>query len=281
MKRLVLTGVLLTALGGAASAADVAVRPRPYAPPPVPVSDWTGFYIGAHGGYGWGHDSFTSTSTDPDSLTITGPNSKGGVYGFQAGYNQQWGAWVGGLEIDLSGTGIKGTNVFARGAHPCAFDPADFTCSRSESFQDKFDGLGTVRARIGFLAWPNVLFYGTGGLAWTRFVQTVDSSETIATALASQTFTSHTATPTWRFGWSAGAGVEGKIWGNWLLRVEYLHYDFGDSGDSSFVSTFTEVGFPTQVQSSSITTNHLTVDVVRVGLSYKFGGYGGPVYAAY
>ena len=42
-------------------------------------------------------------------IILTDIDSNGFVGGFQAGGNWQSGAWVGGLEIDLSGTGIKGS----------------------------------------------------------------------------------------------------------------------------------------------------------------------------
>ena len=55
MKKFLLGTVGLLALGMAApaSAADMA-RQAPAAPPPVvaPIYDWTGFYIGANGGWG-------------------------------------------------------------------------------------------------------------------------------------------------------------------------------------------------------------------------------------
>ena len=93
---------------------------------------------------------------------------------------------------------------------------------------DKFDLLGSARARLGYLVWPNVLLYGTGGLAWTRLVRTTEDIEVGADPNA---FLS--SNPSWRFGWVAGLGVETRLWdSNWLARVEYLHYDFLDSGSS-------------------------------------------------
>jgi outer membrane immunogenic protein len=67
------------------------------------------------------------------------------------------------------------------------------------------------------------------------------------------------------FGWVVGAGVEYRLWQtNWIGRLEYLHYDFGQFRNSSFtVSNITA--------SSSNTAGDQTIDVVRVGLSYKFG----------
>jgi outer membrane immunogenic protein len=219
---------------GAAYAAMPVKAPQPVA---VPWS-WSGFYLGAHAGYGWGRDPFTEPF---GAFVLNGVNSNGFVGGLQAGANWQRGAWVGGLEIDLSGTGIKGST-----------SGLDTTSGFSETIKDKFDLLGSARARLGYLAWPNVLLYGTGGLAWTRFVQT-DTDASIGSV-------STNANPSWRFGWVAGLGGETRLRDtNWLARLEYLHYDFGDSGDS-----FSSSG-------SGSTSGHLTTDVVRAGLSYKFG----------
>jgi outer membrane immunogenic protein len=74
------------------------------------------------------------------------------------------------------------------------------------------------------------------------------------------------------FGWVAGVGGETKIYNsNWLFRVEYLHYNFGDQG--GFTGTgVTNSTQGTTVSATSLTTGHLTADVVRAGISYKFGG---------
>ena len=53
MKKLLLGTIGLVALSGSAMAADLAARP--YKAPPLvvaPIYDWTGFYIGANGGWG-------------------------------------------------------------------------------------------------------------------------------------------------------------------------------------------------------------------------------------
>ena len=204
---------------GPTVAADLAVRAVTpvYAP-----NDWSGFYIGAHAGWGWGHDP--------------GISSNGFVGGAQFGYNQQWGVWIGGLELDISGANVKGmANVPVLPSTSILMTPAPIVTQ-----SDSFHLLGSARARIGLLAWPNLLLYGTGGLAWTRFEQSI--AETIAR--------------TTEFGWAAGAGGEFKITDHWLFRVEYLHYDFGNG--------------PTSLQGG-----RLSVDVVRAGLSLQFGN--GPI----
>jgi opacity protein-like surface antigen len=305
MKKLLLASGALAALivAGPAMAADRGVMRGPapaYAPP---VSDWTGFYLGGHAGYGWGHHPFNETlfgniggGSGNTSLTIPGVvltdiNPKGFVGGFHFGYNQQWGNWVGGVELDISGTDMKGSTA---GSATGSFTTTTTTVSpvfpfnvitvttvapvvNSARREDKFDLLGSARARLGVLAWPNTLIYGTGGLAWTRFVSTVNETITIGNlgpGLATSTVTSATAIgPSGQFGWVAGVGAEAKIYNsNWLFRVEYLHYDFGNQGGFSFSSVVTGGLSPGNANSGSLSTGSLTADVVRGGISYKFGG---------
>ncbi|MDB5636946.1 MAG: putative outer membrane protein [Bradyrhizobium sp.] len=102
---------------------------------------------------------------------------------------------------------------------------------------------------------PDLWLYGTGGLAWTRFEQTVMNQNLNGTTI--------TTTPSWRFGWVAGAGGELRLWNsNWLARLEYLHYDFGDSGSAFQGFNTTQFGLETD---TLMTSRHLTADVVRAG----------------
>jgi outer membrane immunogenic protein len=133
----------MLAMAVAAAPAGAADLPRrgPVAPIPAfaPVYNWTGFYLGVNGGWGFGKsrwDSANSFSVD------------GGVVGGTVGYNWQTGQAVFGLEGDLDWSDIKGsTNTF------CAVG-----CRTSNSW------LSTVRGRLGF-AFDRVLPFVTGGLA--------------------------------------------------------------------------------------------------------------------
>src|SRR5215471_4443865 len=111
MKRLCVAGAVLTSvLAGSATAADMPLK----APVPRVVSDWTGFYIGVHGGYGWARPSINDLDlnqqgmlnrfgADPRVLSLHAPKLMGGVFGGHAGYNWQWGQrGVVGLEVDYS-----------------------------------------------------------------------------------------------------------------------------------------------------------------------------------
>jgi outer membrane immunogenic protein len=264
LKRHLLASVGVVALTSASASAADFKGPAPAAAAPW---SWTGFYIGAHAGYGWGRDPFTDQIFG--NKILSGINSNGFLGGFQAGANVQHGPWVGGLEIDLSATNIKGTTTSTSGT----IDVGDDTLTSTLRQTDKFDWIGSARARFGYVPWPNLLVYGTGGLAWTRFSQTQQADLNITTGGSTVIATLATTTPTWRFGWVAGAGVETRLWdSNWLARIEYLHFDFRDSGNS--IST---EGF------FNSTSDNLTVDVVRAGLSYKFGlgPWAGTASAAY
>lgn len=257
--------VLALAAGSPALAADLPFK----APPPaVAAWSWSGFYVGGHGGYGWGHDAQTDINDPfffgkvPGFVGFTGFDPKGALGGLHAGFNWQSGAVVAGLEGDLSFTDIKGSSLNSASA-VTTFSANSVTAAHSGAF----DLLGSGRGRLGYVVSPNVLLYGTGGLAWTRFVDNTDSM-TLASNLAplvpgSVGINASTSTPSWRFGWVAGLGVEARLLDtNWLARLEYLHYDFGNSGSAA-----NSQGLFSQ------TTGNLTVDVLRAGISYKFDQY--------
>ena len=195
MKRLVAAGVgalAVFALAGSAVAADM---PRRAAPAPVTKApaympyNWTGFYLGINGGYGWGNSSFSGIPGTGDF------DVKGGLVGGTLGYNWQAGRAVFGLETDLAWSGMNGSA--ACGA---------FTCNTENNY------LGTVRGRIGY-AWDRFMPYVTGGLAYGDI-----KAGTTGFAMASDT----------RFGWTLGVGAEFAIAGPWTAKLEYLYADLGD-----------------------------------------------------
>lgn len=224
------------------------------------VWSWSGFYLGGHAGYGWADDR-ARIMVQPAGFglglvptLVGGVQGSGYVAGFQAGGNWQSGSFVGGLEIDLSAAGIKGTSTAA------GFDALGGRLTGVLS--DNIDLLGSVRARLGYLVRPDILLYGTGGLAWTHLDQTLTNT--------APNFTYTAVTPTWRSGWVAGVGGQMRLWNsNWIGRLEYLHYDFGrsDSANQSFI----DPNEPTGVGITRLDrAGRLTTDVVRVGLDYKF-----------
>jgi outer membrane immunogenic protein len=276
LKRRLLRTHLLAGVGLVALTATASAAPQPPAPMAMPAWSWSGFYLGAHGGYGWGRDPQTDLIfgfKSPNPLLDV--NSRGWVGGFQAGVNYQAGSWVGGVEIDLSAASIQGSSSTATGLVTLLAVPLETTTATATQ-TDKFDSLGSLRARLGYLVLPNVLVYGTGGPAWAHVISTFDETASVTQAgVGSETFTDTFTQPMWRFGAVAGVGAEARLGNsNWLGRVEYLHYDFGKS-DSTFGTN----------NSGPIITGVLKADVVRGGLSYKFGqdsgfGSGGASFAS-
>jgi outer membrane immunogenic protein len=80
-----------------------------------------------------------------------------------------------------------------------------------------------------------------------------------------------------------GAGAAAAIGRNWSIKAEYLHMDFGSVNQSisaNGVPLVVTIGAFTTTLSRSITSSfhaHVTDDVFRVGLNYRFGA---PVIAA-
>jgi len=255
------------------------------------VSDWTGFYIGVHGGYGWARPGVSDfdlnrsnvnrtqlqgdLSADPN-FALHAPRLKGALFGGHAGYNWQWGQRsIVGLEIDYSAANIKST----QGAIIDRTADAAVNTIDTRSLTSKLDSLASARARAGFLIGPDFLLYGTGGAAWgrTKFTDTFDSQSLAPTSpsgLVESVSVSRASTN--HFGWVAGAGAEWKLWNSGLmLRVEYLHYGFGGAS-VAFGQTTTRINrdghtnvIPT-FDGFNLPIEKLTTDVVRGGLSYKF-----------
>ena len=102
------------ALAGSAVAADMPVKaPIDKAPPPV-QSHWTGFYIGANGGAGWGQSCWTLLGSVPPAGPVQDEGChdlSGGLFGAQAGFNWQVGNWVLGVEGQGDWTRLTGTTV--------------------------------------------------------------------------------------------------------------------------------------------------------------------------
>ena len=156
MHRFVIAGAgLLSVAGfvGAASAADLAARPYTKAPAMIPaVYDWSGFYIGANGGWGSSHNCWDHHRGRTFRRRRRLPRSTGGMAGGQVGYRWQAGQYVFGLE--------------AQG------NWADFSrherqpsCPASQN-RTKIDAFGLFTGQVGY-AWNNALLYVKGGAAVT------------------------------------------------------------------------------------------------------------------
>ena len=220
----------------AASAADLPV----YKAPPVvamPVDDWSGFYVGIQGGYGFGR------ARQSDPYFDTGWfNANGGLVGITWGTNWQTGNTVIGVEGDVAWANLKGSTTGPYGS--CGGAPANCTA--------ELQWFGTSRLRLGY-AFGNIMPYVTGGGAWGT-VKGEEGDRLYNGAVGSGSTT--------RYGWTAGAGVEAKFGSHWSAKIEYLYVDLGKG------RVFTDFLGGGRAISQDV---DFTTQILRVGLNYKLG----------
>jgi outer membrane immunogenic protein len=216
-----------------AFAADLAPEPAPVELPEA--FNWTGFYAGVHGGYGWAKmdgDYFAPVET---------PQPDGFFGGGQVGYNFEFANKVVlGVEADAAWADLSDDTVYNN----------TFIFPYSLGYQAKVESFGTVRARAGY-AIDRFLPYVTGGFAWAN--TELDSQFTQSFPVPFDSHGSDTQTFT---GWTVGAGFEYAFAGNVTAKVEYLYADLGSKdfhlGDAG--------PFPVD----------LKMQTAKLGLNYKF-----------
>jgi outer membrane immunogenic protein len=143
----------------------------------------------------------------------SGSSVIGGVY---TGYNWQFAPqWL---------IGIEGDGTWADLTVPAGSGDVNWMAS--------------LRGRIGWCPTATTMLYFTGGAAWS--IVNIPGVDTLS---ATQTKT----------GWAVGGGVEWAPWaGNWLIRAEYLNYNF------------------TGILLAAGGGSNLTINEVHAGLAYKF-----------
>jgi opacity protein-like surface antigen len=210
---------------------------------PAANYDWTGFYIGAHiddsrsatGG------STIDTATGAASAPIIAGTSNwhGGI---QLGYDYMMPSRVVlGISADVSsGSRRMSTTTDASGT--------------STNQTNVFDS-EAVRGRLGYAA-DNILFYGTGGWAWSsnQYIRTQ-----LTGALNQATAGTDEAVNTYLGGWTAGAGVSVAFAQNWNAFAEYRYTSYGSS---TIALPFSQLS----------TTSMTKLSEIEVGVNYKFTG---------
>lgn len=140
LKKIMFALAAVVAVTGAVRAGDIPQRynnnPQVYRN----LFNWTGFYGGLNGGWGWSD--------------ANGNDQSGYLIGGQLGYNYQLvSGMLFGVETDITFTGIDG-----------AIPGGNFAVNN----------IGTIRGRLGY-AFDRVMLYATGGLAYANGEVTVAS----------------------------------------------------------------------------------------------------------
>jgi len=240
-----------SALSVSAHAADLPMKAMAA---PDAVWSWTGFYLGAHAGAGWGTTETTLTSISgpgvpatPFSLALAQNSRSGFLGGGQAGYNYQSGWAVLGVQGDIAGMDVKGTT-------PCVITIA---CT------SKSDWLATVSGRVGGVVADRALVYIKGGAAWLHTNQSATVSGGIGGLGGLGAAVPLTSTSSTAVGALLGMGVEYAFSRNWSGFIEYDYMDFQTKS----------VALPLGVLGGGAVVNANVVNklsVAKAGVNYKF-----------
>ncbi len=214
----VLLGASMLVTGSAVQAADVAVAES------VGI-DWSGFYMGLHGGWGWadaeaeyGKDYLNEKCGPYEEHEVLSKGNfgqlgcavdlkpDGGFVGAQAGFNHVFdNGLLLGVEGDyalasLNDSGEAGTGIF------------------NTHVDLEIDQLASVRGRLG-MAMGQWLPFVTAGWGWAH----ADRS-----TFNSNPFIGSSSDSNWHDGWTLGAGAEYAINDTWSLKAEYRYYALGE-----------------------------------------------------
>ena len=216
---------------------------------------WTGFYVGAHGGYSFGDDLKFQEQAEDEGF---GPEDRdnpfnfdqdGFIYGGQMGVNWQINHWlVVGGEAALSGTDISDSKTVSSDGGD-EVNRAHFSS----------DWLVDLKLRVGISFMHNhLLAYATGGPSFTRFHydnrQVPSPSE-------------HWAGEEGRIGGLAGGGLEYAFNCHWSIRLEWDHYVFDSE---TVIGNETDPGSSSPHHKRTWFSDVGDRDAIEAGVNFRF-----------
>jgi outer membrane immunogenic protein len=262
MKKLLIATTVALATAGTAGAADLPTK----APPMVaaaPAMSWTGCYISGGIGYGmWNQDESISAfglSTGTYTNGGRGWLGRGGV-GCDYQFNPSWlvGAFGDFDWANIKSNGASGANFTPNGAGGPPVAAAE-----------KENRAWHAGLRLGYLPYPNLLTFVSGGWTQAHFTQR-DYFFLLTGAPVGTSFPDHTYS-----GWFLGGGTEYALpWAHGLFwKTEYRFAQYRADDLALFVTT---TGLPT----GTIGHDEKFVQTVTTSLVWRFN-FGGPVVARY
>jgi opacity protein-like surface antigen len=224
----------------------------------APEFTWSGFYVGANFGGGFGVGSGlsgfgTDATLAPNAFwAFPGPNPGGVLGGLQAGHLWQFDRFVVGVEADMQAAGLSGSSK--------GFGTSLGALSTLATHQT-IDWFGTIRGRVGYAVAPTLLLYGAGGFAYGG--GGYEFSFFGGDGLSGLGF--HEST---RTGWTAGAGLEWAFLPDWSARLEYLYVDLGRTPHNAFA--LADSGGETPGNAAALSGAQNRFHAVRAGVNYHF-----------
>jgi opacity protein-like surface antigen len=244
----------------------------------IPLTNWTGFYVGGFTGAAFGKTDIRFVG-DPSPSDGVNPRAAGFLGGAQLGYNYQFiNHWVLGVEGDLAATNLKGTGPCGSGGRDATGTPTGAFTSSLFTCENDANWMATAAARVGY-AWERSLFFVKAGGAWAD--DKVSGTCNLGPANGSfgnrgfSTCVSQagvTGPPNifnfsppsngfsnsgHRSGWLIGTGFEFDLGHNWSAKAEY---DYIGLGSRTAVSS----------DGTTITRDSGAINQVRVGVNYHF-----------
>ena len=225
--------------------------------PAAPGTNWTGAYIGAQGGYGWGQTQWPDVfGAVPPFGSLPRYDHSGWIAGGTIGINAQTGRFVFGVEGEILATAIKGNLATSDNAFGGALV--------NSTFSSKIDWLALASARAGFVVGDRLMLYGKGGLAIAEEQHTATATQSVpAMSINMSGKAVHT-------GVVVGAGGEYAFAPNWSIKAEY---DYIKMFAQQVQFTANVVGGPFGVGATTVqTADRITQDLhlVKFGVNYHF-----------
>lgn len=188
MRRIAVSFAFLIFASTASFAADMPIKAPPQAAPPVNAFNWTGWYLGIHGGGYWG-----DTSND---RTLPNVSASDGFFGVQGGYRYQF---PNNVVVALQVSAPLWSSDQSKVILPGIINDA------------KFKGSVLAQGHLGY-AFGRFMPFLTGGIgaAW------IEGQETIGGVASNTVNVTHTL-------YTFGAGINFAITDHFTTGVRYNH----------------------------------------------------------
>jgi outer membrane immunogenic protein len=213
------------------------------------VYDWSGVYVGGHLGAAWGDLPGVGTIVDESVVldSVKGDSEvEGSLAGGHLGFNHQFGRWVGGAEVSLSGGDVEASR---------SGRVSDGEFSVRSHAKAEIDDLFLATVRLGY-AFDRSLVYVKGGYASADVKLRAEIDDMDVGASSGERHA----------GFTLGAGFEYALTKGVIFGLEYNRVDLGDATHVAFA---TEDGTPVDAFPARVEPDVLHVAMAR--LSLKFG----------